>query len=73
MKYRMKINNINCFDKKQSVNLQKDIKKTVNRIEKYKQCFNRQEYEHYIDLFYIECSKKQELDPPEHQQYATFN
>ena len=74
LKYRMKINKIRCFNKKESDNLQKNIKELTSKIEKYKKSFNKQEYEHYIDLFYVELSSKnEELDPPEHTQFATIN
>jgi hypothetical protein len=74
LKHRMKIRNIHYFDKNQKKMIENQIKKLTNKIEKYKQSFNRQEYEHYCDLYYVELiNKNADVPPPEHTQYATIN
>jgi hypothetical protein len=74
LKYRMKINNYKCHNKKQTDNLQKEIKKVTSKIEDYKKLFNKKEYEHYCDLYYLElCNRNCDVDAPEHTQFATFN
>jgi hypothetical protein len=74
LKQRMKINKTRCFNKKESDNLQKNIKQLTSKIEDYKKSFNKQEFEHYVDLYYVElCNRDIEVDMPEHTQYATIN
>jgi hypothetical protein len=74
LKYRMKINKYKCHNKKQTNNLQKEIKKVNSKIEDYKKSFNQQESEHYLDLFYVElCKRNYDVDAPDHTQFATFN
>jgi hypothetical protein len=74
LKYRIKINKIRCFNKKDTDNFQKNIKKITSKIEDYKKLFNKQEYEHFCDLYYLElCNKNYDVDAPEHTQFATIN
>lgn len=74
LKYRMKINKYKCYNKKQTNNLQKEIKKVTFKIEDYKKSFNQQESEHYLDLFYVELFNRNcDVDAPEHTQFATIN
>jgi len=74
LKQRMKLNKIRCSDKKDSDNLQKNIKNLTSKIEDMKKSFNRQEYEHYCDLYYVElCNRNYDVDAPEHTQFATIN
>lgn len=74
LKYRMKINKIRCYNKSHKKKLKKQIEKLTYKIEDYKQSFNRNEYEHYVDLYYVElCKRNIEVDIPEHTQFATFN
>jgi hypothetical protein len=74
LKKRMKLNKIRCSNKKDSDNLQKNIKDLTSKIEDIKKSFNKQEYEHYCDLYYVElCNKNYDVDAPEHTQFATIN
>jgi hypothetical protein len=74
LKKRMKLNKIRCSNKKDSDNLQKNIKDLTFKIEHLKKSFNKQEYEHYCDLYYVElCNKNYDVDAPEHTQFATIN
>ena len=74
LKKRMKLDKTRCFNKKESDNLQKNIKHLTSQIEDFKKSFNKQEYEHYCDLYYVElCSKNYDVDAPEHTQFATIN
>jgi hypothetical protein len=74
LKQRMNISKTYCFNKKQTDFVNNQIKKLTNKIEKYKQSFNKQEYEHYCDLYYVELfNRNTDVPPPEHTQFATFN
>jgi|GEM_PF-6637694 len=74
LKKRMKLNKIRCSNKKDSDNLQKNIEDLTSKIEDIKKSFNKQEYEHYCDLYYVElCNKNYDVDAPEHTQFATIN
>jgi hypothetical protein len=73
LKYRMKIIKLKN-SKKNKKKLQNEIKKLTYKIENYKQSFNKQEYEHYVDLYYVElCKRNIEVEKPEHTRFATIN